>query len=142
MSDASPERDTRFQYEIIKDVSASIRRLADSMSEMQRTQVTMLERLAALEANKVSESVAALAVELKTLDDRVDTLFRDKDRRDGAIGLIGGIRSWWPALIGIASLFSALWLAGRSAGLIPAPPATLPPPVAIERRAATPTEGP
>lgn len=136
------ESDTRFQFKIIEELSASIRRLADSMADMQRTQVDMLTRLAALEANRVGDTIAALEVDLNKLDERVDALFRDKDRRDGAVGLISSIRSWWPAIIGVASLFSALWLGGRSLGLIPAPPTTVPQPVAIERRADAPKEGP
>lgn len=100
--------DTRFQFEVIKSLADSIRSMGD-------TQTRILERLARIEEHRVHEAVGKLTA-------RIDVLEQDKDRRDGAMSLLGGIKSWWPVIIGLASLFSALWLAGRSVGLVPAPP--------------------
>jgi len=138
------ESDTRFQYEIIKGLSESIRqqsasteRLAAAMADMQKTQIGMLERLAKLEANRVGETVAKIeaAVEVvkervdatvEAVKDRVDKLEQDKDRRDGAGSFVGLLFKYGPTVF---SLMTLLYLAGRSIGLVPAPPA---PPTRIE----------
>lgn len=111
----NPQEEERFKYEVIRGLSESIRQLASGMAEMQKTQVGMLERLAALEANKFEDTI-------KLLDGRVDALLRDKDRRDGALGMLGTIKSWAPFLAMLFSAACALWLYGRSAGIVPAPP--------------------
>lgn len=110
-----PEEEERFKYEVIKGLSESVRQLATNMADMQRTQVGVLERLAVLEANRFAETIA-------TLDTRVDALLRDKDRRDGAIGMLGTIKSWAPFLAMLFSAACAAWLYGRSLGITPAPP--------------------
>jgi hypothetical protein len=53
------------------------------------------------------------------LDARVDVLLKDKDRRDGALGMLGVLRVWGPLIF---SAIAALWLVGRSIGITPAPP--------------------
>jgi len=111
----SPEEEERFKYDVIKGLSESVRQLAAGMADMQRTQVGMLERLAALEASKFAASI-------DDLEDKVSALLRDKDRRDGAIGMLGTIKSWAPFLAMLFSAAAALWLYGRSAGIVPAPP--------------------
>lgn len=111
----SPEEEERFKYDVIRGLSESIRQLASNMSDMQRTQVGVLERLAVLEANKFADTIAVI-------DKRVDVLMRDKDRRDGAIGMLGTIKAWAPFLAMIFSAAAVLWLYGRSAGIVPAPP--------------------
>lgn len=118
----SPESDTRFQYDIIKGLSESVRDLASSIRDMQSTQVGMLERLAKLEANRVAEVVAEVKVSVDGAIKRIEGLERDKDRRDGAIGMLGTIKSWAPFVAMIASVLAAAWLYGRSLGITPAPP--------------------
>lgn len=108
--------DTRFQFEIIKGLSDSIRQLATQMADMQRTQVSMLERLATLEAGKVSARI-------DEVEDKLEALMSDKYRRDGAIGALGAIKAWAPFLAMLFSAACALWLYGRSVGIVPAPPA-------------------
>ena len=122
--------DTRFQFEVIKGLSESIRqqsasteRLASGMADMQKTQVGMLERLARLEANKVGETVARVETLVGVLDGRVDALLRDKDRRDGATGVFGFFLKFGPVIF---SAFAALWLLFRSLGIVPAPPVPTP----------------
>lgn len=115
--------DTRFQFEVIKGLSDSIRQLAGSMADMQRTQVGMLERLAVLEANKIGDLVTAHAADIKALEDRVGALFTDKNQRDGAAGVFGFFLKYGPVIF---SLFAALWLFGRSLGVVPVPPANVP----------------
>lgn len=112
----APEEEERFKYDVIKGLSESVRQLAAGMADMQRTQVGMLERLAALEASKFAASI-------DDLDGKVAALLRDKDRRDGAIGMLGTIKSWAPFLAMLFSAACAVWLYGRSLGITPAPPA-------------------
>jgi len=104
--------DTRFQFEIIKGLAESIRQLTGSIQKMQETQVNMLERLATLEAGKVTSRI-------DDVEARIDALFQDKDRRDGALGMLGVLRVWGPVIF---SALAAFWLFGRSAGVVPAPP--------------------
>lgn len=120
--------DTRFQFEIIKGLSESIRQMAEQMGHLQRTQVSMLERLATLEAGKVGARMDAMGV-------KIDALFKDKDRRDGALGMLGVLRVWGPVIF---SLLCALYLYGRASGVVPSPPATvtkIETPLRVEERA-------
>jgi uncharacterized coiled-coil protein SlyX len=127
---SSAEADTRFQYEVIKGLSESIRqqsasteRLAAAMADMQKTQVGMLERLAKLEANRVGEIVADIRLDMNTLESKVAALLREKDQRQGAYAVFAWLRVWGPVIF---SLFAALWLFGRSLGIVPAPPVPTP----------------
>lgn len=143
--------DTRFQFEVIKNLSESVRQsveatrdVAKNVSEMQRTQVSMLERLARLESNRVNEQVAKVEERLESACKAIDKLEQDKDRRDGAAGLLSRIPGWLQFAVALASIFSAIYLFGRSAGVIPSPPTTV---TKIEAPAAparplTNTEGP
>lgn len=106
--------DTRFQFEIIKGLSESIRDLAKGMRDVQSTQVNMLERLARLEANTVGETVGKL-------EERINILESDKDRRDGAGSFLGGMFKYGPTVF---SLLTLLYLFGRSLGIVPSPPTT------------------
>ena len=119
------EGDIRFQFEIIKGLSESIRDLASSVRDMQKTQVGMLERLATLEANKVGEAVATLALSVTTQEVRIDELFAEKYKRDGAFGMLRTIKDWAPFLAMLFSAACMVYLAGRATGLVPAPPATV-----------------
>lgn len=133
--------DLRFQFKVIEGLSESIRqqsaateRLATGMADIQRTQVSMLERLAKLEANKFGEALVKAETKVDEMDKRIDALFRDKDRRDGAVGLMVAVRTWGPWVF---SLFTALYLIGRSIGIVPSPPMTVTKveaPISVERR--------
>jgi len=130
----SPEDEERFKYQVIQGLSESVRQLAAGMADMQKTQVGMLERLAKLEANKFGEALAKAETKVDEMDKRVDALFRDKDRRDGALGILGGLRVWGPAIFG---LFTVMYLLGRAMGIISSPPTTvtkIETPLAVEPR--------
>lgn len=125
------ECDLRFQFEVIRNLSESVRQstyatrdLANNMAEMQKTQVSMLERLARLEANRVNESVAKVEERLDGACKAIDKLEADKDRRDGAAGLLTRIPGWLQFAMALASVFTAIYLFGRSAGVIHSPPTT------------------
>lgn len=115
--------DVRFQYEVIKGLAESVRQMASGMSDLQKTQVDMLVRLARLEENKVGDELVAMKAATTALTIRVDALESDRDRREGALGMLGTIKSWAPFLAMLFSAACVLWLYGRSAGLVPAPPA-------------------
>lgn len=108
--------DTRFQFEVIKGLAESIRQLTGSIQDMQKTQVSMLERLAVLEAGKMTHRI-------DDIDIRIDALFKDKDRRDGALGMLGVIKSWAPFIGMILTAAIAFVVYGRMAGVVPPPPA-------------------
>lgn len=116
------ESDLRFQFDVIRSLSESVRQMASTMAEMQRTLMDVSVRTARLEENKVNEEVAAVKAEMKLLDVRVDALFREKDRRDGAGSFVGLVLKHAPLVL---SLLTVLYLGGRSAGVIPSPPTTV-----------------
>lgn len=136
----SPEEEEHFKYEVIRGLSESVRQLAAGMAEMQKTQVGMLERLAKLEANKFGEALVKAETKVDEMDKRIDALFRDKDRRDGALGAMGALRVWGPVIF---SLFVAMYLVGRSLGVIPSPLTTvtkIETPLAVEPRRGAPAQ--
>lgn len=87
-----------------------IRNTVEAISDV-RERVIRLE-----ESNRRLEIVEAAA---KDHDKRLDVLEQEKQRRDGAIGLLGALRVWGPVVF---SALAALWLFGRSLGITPAPP--------------------
>jgi hypothetical protein len=126
--------DLRFQYEVIKGLAESVRQMAASMSDLQKTQIDMLVRLARLEENKVGDDLVGMKAATAALTIRVDALESDKDRRDGAMGALGALRVWGPAICGVLTV---LYLAGRAMNVIPSPPTTITKietPISVERR--------
>lgn len=87
-----------------------VRNVVESISDV-RERVIRLE-----ESNRRLEAVEATIL---LHDTRIDVLFKDKDRRDGALGMLGVLRVWGPLVF---SALCAFWLYGRSLGITPAPP--------------------
>lgn len=94
-----------------------VRALTEGVSDV-RERVIRLE-----ENNRRLDDVES---RVNVLDARVDVLMKDKDRRDGALGMLGVLRVWGPLLF---SAIAAMWLLGRSFGVTPVPPA---PPARLE----------
>lgn len=103
--------DIRFQFDVIKQ-------LADSVREMSTTQTKMLERLARMEEQKVHEVVAGLS-------ERVTVLEVDLNKRTGMMTAIAALPKFIAFLVTICTIFSAIYLAGRAAGVIQSPPTTV-----------------
>lgn len=103
--------DVRFQFDVIKQ-------LAESVREMSSTQVKMLERLARIEEQRTHEVVRGLT-------ERVTVLEVDLNKRTGMMNAIGALPKIIAFLVALASVFSAIYLAGRAAGIVPAPPARI-----------------
>lgn len=59
--------DLRFQYEVIKGQSESIRTLTEAMMNQQNTLGDIVSRLVRIEANKVDSRVTALEAEIEQL---------------------------------------------------------------------------
>ena len=108
--DQVPE-DVRFQFDVIKQ-------LAESVREMSSTQVKMLERLARIEEQRTHEAVAGLL-------ERVTALEVDLNKRTGMMHAIAMAPKIVAFLVAIASIFSAIYLAGRATGVIQSPPTTV-----------------
>ncbi len=117
--------DIRFQFEIIKQLAENGRTMANNISDMQKTQVAMLERLARMEAGAVNETV----VELKTKVDRLEQL---EDRRAGESAAKAAIIKWWPV---IGTALMVIWIIGRALGFfqIPERPTVPVSPVAVSK---------
>lgn len=106
-----PESDTRFQFEIIKQLAESVRVNGEVMRDMQATQVVILERLARIEEQRVHEAVSALSL-------RVDALERTHDEQRGAQGWRSGLMTYWPAF---ALFLLVTWTVGRATGFFHLP---------------------
>jgi hypothetical protein len=107
----SDNNDTRFQFEIIKQLAESVRVQGEVMRDIQSTQISMLERLARIEEHKMHEAFGSLAA-------RVDTLERIHDEERGAEGVRKAIMQYWPA---IALLLLIIWTVGSALGFFHLP---------------------
>lgn len=103
--------DVRFQFDVIKQLAESVRMMTD-------TQTKMLERLARIEEQRTHEAVAAMA-------GRIATLEADLQRRTGMMNAVAALPKVVAFFVALASVFSAIYLAGRASGIIPAPPARI-----------------
>jgi len=103
--------DVRFQFDVIRQLAESVRMMTD-------TQTKMLERLARIEEQRTHEAVAAMA-------GRIATLEADLQRRTGMMNAVAALPKVIAFLVAVASVFSAIYLAGRASGFIPAPPARI-----------------
>lgn len=103
--------DDRFKFDIIKQ-------LAESLREMSTTQTKMLERLARIEEQRTHESVAMLS-------ERVTVLEIDFNKRTGMMNAVSALPKFIAFIVTIASIFSAIYLAGRATGVIQSPPTTV-----------------
>ena len=112
MSD--PNTDTRFQFEVIRQLAESVRELGSAQSRMVDTQTNMLERLAKIEEQRVNESVKDLYI-------RVDALEKQNDIEQGAKGFRKAIMQYWPA---IALFLLVMWTVGRALGFFHLPSPT------------------
>ncbi len=103
--------DVRFQFDVIKQLAESVRMMTD-------TQTKMLERLARIEEQRTHEAVASLM-------GRIAVLEADLNKRTGMMHAIGALPKVIAFFVALASVFSAIYLAGRASGVIPAPPARI-----------------
>lgn len=104
-------------------VSRDIRANNEATSDVRERVIRLEERDKRLE--HAEEAIDAINA-------RVDVLMQDKDRRDGAYGMLGTIKAWLPFLGSLAAIAAAAWLYGRSVGIVPPPPT--PAPIHIEQR--------
>lgn len=79
----SPD-DLRFQFDVIKELAASVRELTKHMSRLQDQTAEALIRLERIEAREHTEQIAALKAEIEVLKN-------DYQRRVGRDGFIAGI---------------------------------------------------
>lgn len=107
--------DTRFQFEVIKQLAESVKVNAETLRGVQENLVRMIERLARIEERETHEAVAGLT-------GRVAVLELDKARTEGGFRMLDLLKTWGPTLF---SLFTLLYLLGRTVGVVPSPPTTV-----------------
>lgn len=93
--------------------SRDVRAVVESVSDVRERVIRLEERDKRLEHVETT---------LDEIESKIAVLMKDKDRRDGAFGMLGTIKSWAPFLAMIFSAACMVWLYGRSAGIVPAPP--------------------
>lgn len=93
--------DTRLHYEIVRQLAQSVREQTGALLRMQEQLATISERLVKIESNRLHDDVERLRDALHAETARVDALMRDKDRRDGAIGVWAWIQrsAPWAAIV-------------------------------------------
>lgn len=137
------EGDLRFQFEVIKNLSESVRQSVDAtrdvaknVAEMQRTQVSMLERLAKLEANRVNEQVAKIEERVDGACKAIDKLEQDRDIRDGGSRAWRNFLTWWAPITTVAGIiFTVFFLLFRATGILHLPDNKEPAVIQREERA-------
>jgi len=108
------ESDVRFQFDVIRNLAESVRQQSEVLRGVQQTQITMLERLARIEANRVNETVAKLEERVEKALEKIDALESDRDRREGAIGVLGWLAKNWPfAVVSAALGVLVAWANGK-----------------------------
>lgn len=93
--------------------SRDVRTLTEGVTDVR-------ERVIRLEEN--NRRLGEVETKLRMVEDRVDILWTDKDRRDGAKGAYSLIKEWSPFVAAVMATLAAAWLYGRSIGVTPAPP--------------------
>jgi hypothetical protein len=93
----------------IRDNLDLIRKKQDSFSVEQHELSIRLTKL-----EERNERITRLESAFERVDGRVDVLMKDKDRRDGAVGLASWLSRHWP-FAGLAALIAALvaWANGK-----------------------------
>lgn len=79
----SPD-DIRFQFEIIKELAASVREQTKHLTRMQEQQTDIIARLERIEAKETAEEVAACKARLEVLE-------ADFHRRSGRDGFLAAV---------------------------------------------------
>lgn len=101
----------QFQIEALRQITDNLRRLNDNIAEQTKTLHAVDLRLTKIESNSVNSKVAAL-------EDKVDSLERDRDKRDGATGLATWVFKNWPGVIGFIMLMFVVLEANRATNLL------------------------
>lgn len=133
---ANPEaNDIRFQYDVIRNLAESVREQSKVMAGIQSTQVSMLERLAKIEANRINEDVATLSSRLDTALEKIDELEKDRDIREGGVRSRRAVQSYWGIITSAASALGVVfWILLRAAGVVHLPSDEQKPPIVVPVR--------
>lgn len=114
--------DIRFQFEVIKNLADSVRQQTEVVRGIQTTQVSMLERLARIEANRINETVAKIEERVEVACGKIDVLEQDRDIRNGGTKAWRGFLGWWgPLSWTIGILFTVFFLLFRATGIMTLP---------------------
>ena len=109
------------EIEALRQIVDNLKRLnerSDAMSTLITNQTDAIngvdKRLIRIESNQLDGTVQKLANQVETSAKRIAALEADKNRRDGAIGIMEWLLKSWPALVGfIAMVLIVLQATGR-----------------------------
>lgn len=90
----------QFEIEALRQITDNLRRLNDGQAEQGKVLHSIDNRLTRIESATVSADV-------ETLKTKVDALERDKDRREGAMGLATWFKDFGPWLLAIIATMVA-----------------------------------
>ena len=84
----------QFEIEALRQITDNLRRLNDKMDKQSDDIRSIDARLIRIESDSVNAAV-------RKLEGEVEALKQDKNRRDGALGLVEWTVKNWPGLIGL-----------------------------------------
>jgi hypothetical protein len=96
--------------ETLRQLNGSLQSVVTSMQEDQRLLHDIHERVIRIESNRLESQVSELERKFDKMGEKVDALERDRDRRDGVMGLAGWLAKHAPWLVAI--LISAFAIVG------------------------------
>lgn len=91
----------QWTLESMRQITKALDRVTDRLDVVHEKLDAIGERVTRIEANRLEHEVAEISDRQKAALERIDKLERDKDRRDGAFGLMGWVLRHWPSLIAI-----------------------------------------
>jgi hypothetical protein len=106
--------------QVLAQIRDSLTALTRDVRSANEATSDVRERVIRLEEN--NRRLDEVEADLKAMDVKVGILMRDKDNRDGAVGFLSKVPTWLSFVIALCSALTAIYLAGRAAGIVPAPP--------------------
>jgi hypothetical protein len=108
--------------QVLAQIRDSLTALTRDVRSANEATSDVRERVIRLEEN--NRRLDDVEADLKAVDVKVGILMRDKDNRDGAGRFLSKVPTWLSFVIALCSALTAIYLAGRAAGIVPAPPTT------------------
>lgn len=115
-----PTMNSALQVQVLGQIRDNLALIHKKQERAGETLSDMRDRIVLLEAR--DERLERVEKAAERLDAKVETLLRDLAHREGASKVFVGIKGWWPVFLATiaagASIFSAVYMGGRAAGVI------------------------
>lgn len=92
------------EIEALRQITDNLKGLRDEIKEARSDVSDVRERVIRIESNQLDRQVERNTETIGKLQERIDALERDKDRRDGAVSAWDWLFKNWPGVIGFFAL--------------------------------------